>query len=273
MGDKMKEKKEARGRTESKRRGRVQDKVVPVRKKGKKPVSGKELLMFAGAIVLFLAMMAVIISQCRIETVVVSGNETYSKDEIEAVVRNEAVNNTVFYTVLAAFSKNDYLPFVEEMNVTFIDQNTIWVEVTEKLRAGMVQEMDEYFYFDKDGIIREASANKIKNVPIVTGLQLNDCVLNEQLKPKEEDVFSIILKMTQLIIKYEIPVSEIQFNTLSDIRMKCGQIQVKLGTVKDLDAKMAELPAVLESLYGKQGTLNMESFSEADKIISFALKR
>lgn len=269
----MSKTRKARGKAEAERRTRVQDKVVPVRKKTKRPVSGKELLALAGAIIVFIVMMAVVISQCKIETVVVSGNETYGKDEIEAVVMDEAVNNTVFYTVLAAFSKTDYLPFVEEMDVTFIDKNTIWVEVTEKLRAGMVQEMDEYFYFDKDGIIREASANKIKNVPLVTGLQMKDCVLNEQLKPKEEDVFSIILKMTQLIIKYDIPVSELQFNTLSDIRIKCGQIQVKLGTVKDLDAKMAELPAVLERLYGKQGILNMESFLEADKIISFEPKR
>ena len=249
------------------------DKVVSVRKKTKKPVSSKEIFVLAAASLLLIVMLAVIVSQCKIETIVVSGNETYSKDEVEAVVRDKAVNNTVFYTVWAAFGKNDYLPFVEELDVTFIDQNTIWVEVTEKLRAGMVQEMDEYFYFDKDGVIREASANKIKNVPLVTGLQMNDCILNEKLEPKEADVFSIILKMTQLIIKYDIPVSEIQFNTLQDIRLKCGEIQVKLGTINELDAKMAELPAVMESLYGKQGTLNMEAFTEAKKVISFDPKR
>ena len=244
-------------------------KIVPMRKKEKKPVTASEKGILLCSILLLIILMGVIITQCRIETIVVSGNESYSKDEIEASVRENCIDNTVFYTVWAYFNKNDYLPFVEELEVTFIDKNTLLVEVSEKLRAGMIQEMTEYFYFDKDGVIREASERKIKNVPLVTGLKMNDCVLNEKIEPKEENVFAIILKMTQLIIKYELPISEIQFNTLSDIRLKASSIQIKLGTVNELDAKMAALPAVLESLYGKQGILNMESFTEGNKIISF----
>lgn len=261
MGDKMKKTSKTNG------------KIVPVRKKEKKPVTVSEKAILACSILLLAVIMGVIITQCRIENVVISGNESYSQDEIEAAVRQNCIDNTVFYTVWAYFNKNDYLPFVEELDVTFIDQNTILVEVTEKLRAGMIQEMTEYFYFDKDGVVREASERKIKNVPLVTGLKMNDCVLNEKIEPKEENVFAIILKMTQLIIKYDLPVTEIQFNTLSDVRLKTSSIQIKLGTVTELDAKMAELPAVLESLYGKQGILNMESFSETDKIISFEPKK
>lgn len=247
-------------------------KIVPVRKKQKKPVTATEKGILACSVLLLLVLLAVVISQCRINTVVVAGNEGYNRDEIEASVRQNCIDNTIFYTVWAYFHANDYLPFVEKMEVTFIDQHTILVDVTEKMRAGMVQEMTEYFYFDKDGVIREASERKIKDVPLVTGLKMNDCVLNEKIEPKEENVFAIILKITQLIMKYELPVTEIQFNTLSDVRLKSSNLQIKLGTATELDAKLAELPAVLESLYGKQGTVNLESFTEKDKIISFEPK-
>lgn len=247
-------------------------KIVPVRKKAKKPVTATEKGILACSVLLLLVILAVVISQCRINTVVVEGNESYNRDEIEASVRQNGIDNTIFYTVWAYFHANDYLPFVERMEVTFIDQHTILVDVTEKMRAGMVQEMTEYFYFDKDGVIREASERKIKNVPLVTGLKMNDCVLNEKIEPKEENVFAIILKLTQLIMKYELPVTELQFNTLSDVRLKSSNLQIKLGAATELDAKLAELPAVLESLYGKQGTVNMESFTEKDKIISFEPK-
>ena len=133
----------------------------------------------------------------------------------------------------------------------------------------MIQEMSQYCYFDKNGTMLETSNVRIKDVPLITGLQMNECVLNQKIEPKEENVFPIILKMAQLIIKYEIPVSEIQFNTTSEIRIRSNSIWIKFGDTTELDAKMAELPAVLEKLYGRQGELNMEHYSEENKVISF----
>lgn len=245
------------------------DNVVPVRKKEKRRASGRTKALLAICILLVIVMTGVIITQCRIKTIIVNGNVTYTNDEVEAAVRQNCIDNTVFYTVYAFFGKNTYLPFIENMDVTFLGKNTILVEVEEKIRAGMIEEMSEYFYFDKDGVLLETSSVRIKDVPVVTGLQMNECVLNERLEPQEEDVFPVILKMTQLIIKYDIPVSEIQFHSISDIVLKCNMIEVELGDIAQIDAKMAELPAVLDSLYGRQGQLSMKNFSEENKIISF----
>ena len=252
------------------RKNRIErDNLVPVRQKQRKSSSGKRKVLLAVCILLLIAMSAIIIGQCQIEEIIVNGNETYTKDEVEASVRENGINNTVFYTALSLFTKNDYLPFVERLHITFLGKNSILVDVEEKLRAGMIQEMSEFCYFDKDGTLLETSSVRIKDVPLITGLQMNGCVLNEKIEPKEENVFPVILKMTQLIMKYEIPVSEIQFNTISDIRIRSNSIWVDLGDSKELDAKMAELPSVLESLYGKQGELNMEHYSEENKVISF----
>ena len=247
----------------------VKDNLVPVRQKKRKHSSRKAKVMLALCIVLLFLMAGIIIGQCQIETIIINGNETYTKDEVEASIRENGIDNTVFYTVVSYFTKNDYLPFVEDLHVTFLGKNSILVEVEEKLRAGMIQEMSQYCYFDKDGTLLETSDVRIKDVPLVTGLQMNECVLNEKIEPKEENVFPIILKMAQLIIKYEIPVSEIQFNTTSQIRIRSNSIWIELGDVSELDAKMAELPSVLESLYGKQGELNMVHYSEENKVISF----
>lgn len=245
------------------------NKIVPVRQKERKPASVKSKILLGCCIILLVLMTGVIIGQCQIETIIVNGNETYTKDEIEASVRENCINNTVFYTVLSSFCKNDYLPFIEKSEVTFMGKNTILVEVKEKMRAGMFQEMSEFCYFDKDGTLLEMSGVRIKDVPLVTGLQMKECILGEAIEPEEEGVFPVILKMAQLILKYEIPVSEIQFNTMSDIRLKCNSIQVNLGDMTELDAKMAELPSVLDRLYGRTGELNMEHFSEENKVISF----
>lgn len=245
------------------------DNVVPMRRKVKKPVTKKQIGLLIGAIVLLMGILVFILTQCRIKTIIITGNETYTQDEVEAAVRENSLDNSIFYTVIARFSKNDYLPFIEKSEVTFLDKNVLKVEVHEKLRAGVVKQMSEYFYFDKDGIIREESQIRLKNVPMVTGLKMNDCVLNEKMNPREEGVFPIILKMTQLIIKYELPIEEIQFNTLTDIRLKLSSVQIKLGTASELDAKMAELPSILEAVSGMEGVLDMESYTEDKKIITF----
>lgn len=247
----------------------VKNNVVPVRKKKRKPASGKLKILLALCIILLILMTGIIIGQCQIKDIIINGNITYTKDEVEAAVRENCLDNTVFYTVLSCFNKNAYLPFIEELDITFLGKNQILVEVKEKMRAGMIQEMSEFCYFDKDGTLLETSSVRIKDVPLITGLQMNECILNQKIEPKEQDVFPVILKMAQLIIKYEIPVSEIQFNTLSDIRIRSNSIWISFGDIKEVDAKMAELPAVLESLYGKQGELNMEHFSEDNKVISF----
>lgn len=245
------------------------DNVVPMRRKVKKPVTKRQTHLLMAAILLLAGLMVFILTQCKIETIIITGNETYTQDEVEAAVRNSCVDNSIFYTVIASMSKNDYLPFIEKSEVTFLGKNVLKVEVQEKLRAGVLKEMSEYFYFDKDGIIREESQVRLKKVPLVTGLKMKDCVLNEKMNPREEGVFPIILKMTQLIIKYDLPVEEIQFNTLTDIRLKLPAIQVKFGTASELDAKMAELPSILESLSGMEGVLDMESYTEDKKIITF----
>jgi cell division protein FtsQ len=245
------------------------DNVVPVRKKQQEERRRTYMGLCAVAVVVFLVMLIIVLTQCRIKTILVTGNETYTQEEVEEAVRSKALNNTIFYTVIAHFSKNDYLPFIEKSEVTFLGRNVLKVEVSEKLRAGVLQEMSEYFYFDKDGIVREESKTKLSKVPLVTGLKMEDCVLNEQIQPREEDVFPIILKMTQLIIKYDLSVDEIQFNTVSDIRLKTSNLTIKLGTSSEMDAKIAELPAIIEALSGRKGTVNMENYQESNKMITF----
>lgn len=245
------------------------DNVIPMRKKRRKTARKQQVGMCIAAVLLLLGLMIFVITQCQIKTFVITGNETYTQDEVEAAIRNKAVNNTIFYTVAAWFSKNDYLPFIEESEVTYLSKNVLKVEVHEKLRAGVLKEMSEYFYFDKDGIIREESQARLRDVPLVTGLKMDDCVLNEQIQPREDGVFPIILKITQLIIRYELPIQEIQFNTLTDIRLTTSTLTIKLGTSSELDAKLAELPSILEEISQMKGTLNMESYREENKIITF----
>lgn len=245
------------------------DNVVPVRKKQQEEKRRTYMGLCAVAVVVLLAVLIIVLTQCKIKTILVTGNETYTQEEVEEAVRSKALNNTILYTVIARFSKNDYLPFIEKSEVTFLGRNVLKVEVSEKLRAGALQEMSEYFYFDKDGIVLEESETKLSTVPLVTGLKMEDCVLNEQIQPREKDVFPIILKMTQLIIKYDLSVEQIQFNTVSDIRLKTSNLTIKLGTSSEMDAKMAELPAIIDRLSDRKGTVNMESYQESNKIITF----
>ncbi|MDO4554324.1 MAG: cell division protein FtsQ/DivIB [Lachnospiraceae bacterium] len=246
------------------------DNVVPVRRKKKsKPVTGREIGILVAAVILLFGILLYVFLEGSMDTILVEGNETYTQDEVEQVIRESKMNNTIFFTVLSKFSKNDYLPFIDRAEVRFLGMHAVMVEVHEELRAGMIQEGSGYFYFDKDGMVLETSDTRMKDVPLVSGLKMEDCVLNEKIEPREEGVFAIILKITQLILNYELPIQEIQFNTLSDIRLVTTSITVKMGNSSELDAKMAELPSVLKELSGREGTLNMANFTEENKVISF----
>ena len=135
--------------------------------------------------------------------------------------------------------------------------------------------MHTYFYFDKNGTILESSPKRLPNVPMITGLKMNKCILGEKIRPvggKDKDIFSVILKITQLIVKYNLPVQEIQFNTLNDITLQTASLEVRLGGREEIDAKLGELPSIFRELSGVRGTINMENYSENRKIITFKEK-
>lgn len=217
---------------------------------------------------------AVVLAQYHVKTVVVEGNEHYSDEEImEMVLPGGIRNNSILLSVRYRNKKIEDIPFVETVDVDILSKNEICIRVYEKVLAGCVSYLGSYLYFDREGIVVETSQELTDGVPQIDGLTFDHVVMHEKIPVQEEDIFSEILKVTQLLAKYELKADHIYFNENGNTTLMFDQARIYLGTDAYIDEKIEQLSYILPSLESKAGTLHLENYDENTTKISFEPNR
>lgn len=213
-----------------------------------------------------------IITNYTVTTVYVEGTVHYTNDEIiDMVMEGHYGNNSLLLSLKYKDKSIVGVPFVEKMDVSVLDPNTIKIEVYEKSLAGYVEYLERYMYFDKDGVVVESSMEKTAGIPMVTGLKFDHVILYEPLPVENAAVFSSILSITQLVNKYSLSVDRIYFGSDGSVTLYFGDVKASLGVGDNLDEKIMELQYMIPELEGKSGTLRMENYTEETHNISFEL--
>ncbi len=221
------------------------------------------MLLITGGVIWFM-------NAFRITSVMVEGNIHYSTDQItEMVMNSDFSNNSVFLSMQYHNKSITDVPFVERIDVSVVDRQTVKITVYEKALAGYVQYLGSYMYFDKDGIVVESSNVLTPGIPEVSGLKFNHVVLHEALPVENDAIFQEILNITNLLNKHGLSATKIQFDSLYDVSLHFGKVRVIMGEDADMDQIIMHLTGILPHLEGKSGVLHMENFSESNKDITF----
>lgn len=206
----------------------------------------------------------------HVNTVYVDGNNHYSDEEIRDIVMNGFLGDNSAYLSFKYKDKSiEGIPFVSKMDVEVVDPNTIRINVYEKAVAGYVEYLEKYMYFDRDGVVIEASEVKTSGVPLVTGLKFDSVRIKEPLPVEDPNIFESILSITQLVNKYNLSIDRIYFGRDSSITLYFDDIRVSIGKAENLDEKVMKLQYILPELTGKKGTIRLDNYTEDTKSISF----
>ena len=240
-----------------------QDNVIQFKKRN----TGKIIAVIAGVIAIGL----ICLFTCfKIDTIEVTGNKHYSKEQIKKYVLSEGyINNTVLLMLKNKVRPIEDVPFVAKIDIEYVNAHKITVTVYEKALAGCVEYMNEYVYFDQDGYVLEISPTKIEDTPCITGMHFESMELHEKLPIKDKTRFKLILKMTQLISKYKLSIDSIQFTSENEIVMQYQSIRIELGDGSDLEHQLLDLGEMLKALDGQKGTLDLKDFDTASGNASF----
>ena len=138
--------------------------------------------------------------------------------------------------------------------------------------AGCIEYMNNYVYFDRDGIVLESSDDRKTGVPCIDGLEIMNWTLNEELPIDYPERFSLILNITQLIEKYELDIDRIMFTREGNIVLRYKKIDVELGDGSNLTPQLMNLKSILSGLEGKKGVLYMKEFNSDTSTASFKEK-
>lgn len=206
-----------------------------------------------------------------VERIEVSGNQTYTDGEIiRKVKEKDYVGNTLIMMAQNRIFGQKYLPFIEEITMSFGDTHTLQIHVKEKLRSGVFEYMDKNVYFDSEGIAQESRGYRFAGVPVVTGVPFHEIVLGKQI-PVDGSYFNTILAITEKISTYGLNISEVHFENENDITLLSGKFEIYLGTSAYLDGKMSRIVETLEAVSRehKKGVIDMHLYTDEKNIIIF----
>lgn len=240
-----------------------QDNVIKFKPRRKKLVAG-----LAAAILVLL--MVILLTGFHIDTIEVTGNHYYSDEQIKEFVLSDGyIDNTILLMLRSKLHSSDNIPFVAKLDIEYVNAHKITVTVYEKVMAGYVEYMNEYVYFDQDGYVLEISQTKLSDAPCISGMSFSSMELHEKLPVEDTDRFKMILKLTQLINKYELHIDSIRFTSENEIVLGYHSIRVELGDGSNLEEQLIDLEKILQGLEGKKGTLDMRDFNSSSGKASF----
>lgn len=216
-------------------------------------------------ILLVLFIMAVLIwgyNFTRLRTIEAEGLTRYTADEFKNMTADRFyLNNTIVYYIKNSLFPTTDLPFIESYEVSYVDGHTVHVLVHEKMVTGCVQIMGRYLYFDKDGIVVESTKERMERIPLITGLEFDEIVLNKPLQVQKKSLFSTILQLTRLLQEYSIDADRVSFDSNYLVTLYCGEIKVLLGKRDMYDEQISALQGILNVAGGRTGTLDMQNYS------------
>lgn len=238
--------------------------------KTKKEKRNRKIKITAAVLLIFLVIFAAFFFANRITAIEIEGNEYYTDDEIKDLIIKEPLDNNAWYLYWKyKYTSGEKIPFIDTIEVDVVSMGRIKITVYEKGIVGMVEYLDNYMYFDKDGILVESSKKKIDGIPQITGLSFNNLALYEELPVDNPDVFNSILTLTQMLKKNDIWPDKIHFSDSLEITLSFDEAKVLLGTDENLEEKIMRLKYLMGDLQGRKGILHMENFNEDTKNITF----
>lgn len=219
-----------------------------------------------GAAAVILAGVIFFFAYFRVTNVEVMGSTHYSEAEVrEMILQGPFAYNSVLSPIFCSTDDAGDLPFVEGFRVKQVNHNTILITIREKQVVGCVPYLDNYVYFDRNGIFLESSKTRDEKIPFFDGLKLDYVIKNKKIPIKESAVLNTAVALSTIFQKNDMIPDHIQFDTKNRISLVYGGITVSLGEDQYLENKMASVFAILPLLSGQKGILYAEGVADSGR--------
>lgn len=246
-----------------------------IKEKRRKAKKRKKIVTAFLIILLLLAVAAIVVVKVFcVEKVEVEGNELYDEKVIEKAVLNDKYSwNSLYVFLKFRFVDTKEIPFIDTMEITLKNPQTLHVKVYEKGMMGYlyISSIDENAYFDKDGFVVETSSKVIEKTPQIIGIDCDKVVLYEKL-PIGNAKLREILTLTQSLKRNSLIPDSITYGVENEPVLSYGKIKVEMGSLELLTQKVERLAKIKPKLEGMEGTLHLENWTEETTNIVFDQK-
>ena len=243
-----------------------------IKEERRKKKKRKNILQGILGILIVLALAVLIIfTVFKVKNVEVEGNKLYDAKVIEKAVLNDEYSwNSLYVFLKYKFVNTSEVPFVDTMEISLKDPQTLHIKVYEKGIMGYLylSSINKNVYFDKDGIVTELSDRVIEDTPQILGIDCKKVVQYEKL-PIGSKRLKQLLTLTQALKRNDLIPDSITYGGEGEPVISYGGLTVKMGDTKLLTQKIKRLKAILPSVKDMSGTLHLEDWTEDSTNIVF----
>ena len=237
------------------------------------------LILFAALILLMLIVTCVL----PIRDFAIEGeNSYYSPNELKEKILEGKSDRALIFFLQEKLTKHKEIPFIQKYTLSFHGFRHVTAKVYEKTVIGFMRFQQYYLYFDWDGTLVESSEMRLPGIFEVTGFDNDHAVLGEKIKVADPDSFSSILTITQFLESNRAALNgeektlaewaeRLHFTT-AGVSVIFGDITVLLGSGKDLEEKLSVMCDTLPELYGRKGTLYLDTYRSGQAHPSYIFK-
>ena len=98
-------------------------------------------------------------------------------------------------------------------------------------------------------------------------------VLNEKLPIENDDMFNLILDVTQSLQKYDITVEKMYLSKEKEVKLYKNNVEVLVGNDNDMSDKIRTLRDIMPGLEGLKGTLDLREYNKSNSGYDFKVSQ
>lgn len=211
--------------------------------------------------ILILIVVLILVYSIKIDKINIINNSNHNDSELV----NQIFGSKNNINSLSFFLRDKILPhkeiiYVERYEINWRSPIEVDLIVYTKPIIGYIKFMSNYFYFDKDGYVCESSSEKKQGIAEFTGLKIDNITLNQKLKIKDKNYMDLILNISDNMAMFDnLPIDLVNYVSISDIRLKLYEIEVRLGDNGYMETKFSVLSDMIDKIKDKKGILFLEN--------------
>lgn len=229
-------------------------------KKRKKRNTFRKIMIWFAAVIAFAAVGTVLSLTVffHIDTISISGNEIYSKDEILAQCPIETGENLFLSdTKNAKEMLEQNLPYIYNAEITRKLPYTIQIKITEATPQYSIKQDKTYILLDDNFKVLENNAEKAQGI-LISKAEINSAQPGSEIVFKDSEIGECLKQLATVVGDNDFTeITSIYSNSIRDNYVVYeNRIEFKLGTCDDLENKIYQGLTACEEL--KQSNPNAE---------------
>ena len=229
------------------------------------------MILWGSVSVLVMAVL-IIFGLFRVQEITVTGNKNFSEETIKNTILKDGLCQNTLYFMWKYSDRSraeEALPFLSSIEAEMKSLAKIHLKVSEKSAVGYTQALGKYVYFDKNGMVIENSQKKHDDIPLVTGLTIEAVDLYERLKTTDEEKFSNVVLISEMLRAVGLIPDEIRYSTKNELILIFQKLNVMMGDETSMEEKVSVLATILPTVADKDGNLYMENYSSTSRTVTY----